>query len=177
MPHSGSNSSGGSASQLWRARLVLVRWLLLLFVLVPLTELYLLLLVGSLIGLWPTVLLTLSTGVLGGVLARHEGLKVWRQWQRCVRELTVPEAGVLDGALVLLGGALLITPGVLTDGVGLLLLLPWSRRQIATRVRVELERRVLVHGAHIAPVQFDQAWPSEHARSAVVETKGETVED
>ena len=82
-----------------------MRWLIVLFVVVPLAELYLLLLVGSLIGFWPTVGLTLVTGIVGGALAKHEGLRVWRAWRRSLSELKPPETGVIDGVLVLLGGA------------------------------------------------------------------------
>lgn len=116
----------------------------LLFVIVPLVELYLLLAVGSLVGFWPTVLLVLVTGMLGASLARREGFRVLRRWQEALARGEMPEEGVLGGLLVLVGGVLLITPGVLTDAVGLLLLLPPSRRWIGRW----LMRYVQAHSIH-----------------------------
>ena len=114
--------------------------LLLLFTLVPLVELYLLLYVGSLISFWPTVGIVVLTGILGGALARLEGLRVLRRWQRALAEHRVPEDGVSDGLLVLIGGVLLITPGILTDLSGLLLLLPPTRRWLSRQLRRRMER-------------------------------------
>jgi len=161
-----------------------VRWLLLLFIVVPLAELYLLLLVGRLIGFWPTVALTLVTGVAGGALAKHEGLRVWREWRRALEQMTPPEAGVVDGVLVLIGGALLITPGVLTDALGLVLLLPWSRTAVAARIRREVDRRlgimrVAQFGGGLGgpgPWSDGDAPPDGGSASPVIQTTGETVE-
>lgn len=119
-----------------------VRWLVVLVIVVPLTELFLLLQIDRLVGFWPTIGLTLVTGFLGGSLAKREGLKVWRSWSAAMSELRPPEQGVIDGLLVLLGGALLITPGVLTDITGFLLLIPPTRRLVAVRVRAVVDRKL-----------------------------------
>lgn len=119
-----------------------MRWLVVLVIVVPLTELFLLLQINRVVGFWPTIALTVVTGFVGGGLAKREGLKVWRSWSAAMRELRPPEQGVIDGVLVLLGGALLITPGVLTDLTGLLLLIPPTRRLIAVRVRAAVDRRL-----------------------------------
>jgi UPF0716 protein FxsA len=116
--------------------------LLVLFTVVPLAELSLLLLIDDLIGLWPTVAMVLTTGIVGAWLARMEGLRVLREWRRSLVRGKVPEEGVLGGVLVLVGGVLLITPGVLTDLAGLLLLIPPTRRFVANRVRAALARRL-----------------------------------
>lgn len=116
-------------------------WVVLLFVTVPLLELYLLLLVGRLIGFWPTVAVTLLTGVIGGTLAKREGLLVYRQWRRALDELRPPETGIIEGLLVLVGGALLLTPGVLTDIAGLLLMFRPTRRRLAARLRAAITAR------------------------------------
>ncbi len=120
----------------------MLRWILVLFVVVPLTELYLLLWLSSLIGFWPTVALVLVTGVLGGSFAKREGIKVWREWRAAMHELRPPEQGVIDGVLVLLGGVFLIAPGVLTDAAGVCLLIPATRKRIAARVRRAIDRRL-----------------------------------
>jgi UPF0716 protein FxsA len=118
------------------------KYLFLAFTVIPLVELYLLLLIGRHVGALPTVMLVLVTGLIGALLARKEGLRVVRRWQQSLARGRMPEEGILGGLLVLVGGVLLVTPGVLTDVVGFLLLLPPSRRWIARRVRRVLERRI-----------------------------------
>jgi UPF0716 protein FxsA len=108
-----------------------VRWLALAFLVVPLVELWLLLRVGDVIGFWPTVGLVVAMAVLGAWLAKREGLRVLQSWQRALAEFRVPEEGVTSGVLVLVGAVLLMTPGVLTDLVGIAFLVPASRRLIA----------------------------------------------
>jgi UPF0716 protein FxsA len=148
----------------------MLKWLFVLFVVVPLLELYLLLWIGSLIGFWPTVGITLVTGLVGGTLAKREGLKVWRDWRQALTELRPPEQGVVDGLLVLVGGVLLVTPGVLTDAVGLSLLLPWTRRRIAAQIRARIDQRIADGSIHVVDVPFASAAPSE-----VIETTGEAL--
>lgn len=109
--------------------------LFLLFTAVPLLELWLLIQVGQRIGPTPTIALVLLTGIVGAWLAKAEGFRVVRQWQRAIAEGRLPEDGILSGLLVLAGGLLLITPGVLTDVVGLALLVPPIRRRAAGWLR------------------------------------------
>ena len=84
--------------------------LFLLFVALPLLDLWVLLQLGRALGFWTTVALVLATGIVGASLARAEGLRVVRDWQRATAEGRLPEEGVLSGALVLAGGLLLVTP-------------------------------------------------------------------
>ena len=110
--------------------------LLALFVAVPLVELYLLLLVGRVIGALWTVLIVVLTGILGGFLARREGLAVLRRVGEKLDAGELPGGELLDGAIILVSGALLITPGMVTDLLGVLGLLPITRewlKQITTR--------------------------------------------
>lgn len=109
--------------------------LALLFIVVPLVELALLIQVGRAVGLLPTVLLVLATGVGGAALARREGLRTLAAIQGELARGALPGASLLDGAAILFGGALLLTPGILTDLVGLSLLLPATRRWLAGRMR------------------------------------------
>ncbi len=109
--------------------------LILLFTALPILELWLLLSIGDVIGFWPTVAIALGTAILGAALAKREGLKVLASWRGAMAVGRVPDEGLTGGLLVLLGAALLITPGVLTDVAGLLLLLPPVRRRIAAAVR------------------------------------------
>lgn len=115
--------------------------LLALFTLVPLAELGLLVWVGSRIGGWSTVGLVLLTGIAGAFLVRHAGRQVMGDWQRSLAEGTTPKDGVSRGALLLVGGALLLTPGVLTDVLGVLMLVPGPRDLMAKGLKSHMKRR------------------------------------
>jgi UPF0716 protein FxsA len=119
-----------------------MRWLVLAFIVFPFVELYLLLAIGHELGFWPTLGLTILSGVLGSVLARREGLRVISEWRSAVAELRPPEQGVLEGALVIGGAVLLITPGVLSDALGILLLLPPTRRLLVKPIRHLVMRKI-----------------------------------
>jgi len=106
-----------------------------LFVVVPLVELALLVQVGRAVGLGPTLLLVLATGAGGAWLARREGLRTLTAIQGDLAQGRLPGNALLDGAAILLGGAFLLTPGILTDLAGLSLLLPVTRRWVAGRLQ------------------------------------------
>lgn len=116
--------------------------LTLLFVVVPILELVLLIQIGRIVGLLPTLALVLTTGLAGAVLARAEGLRVLWAFRSEMASGRLPGQALLDGFSVLLGGAFLLTPGVLTDLAGLALLVPASRRWIQRRARASLERGI-----------------------------------
>lgn len=114
----------------------------LLFVIVPIIELMLLIQLGQWVGLGPTLALVVLTGVGGAMLARAEGVRVFFQFQKELAQGRLPGQAMLDGASVLIGGAFLLTPGVLTDFLGFSLLFPATRRWIQRRVRKRLESQV-----------------------------------
>jgi len=128
--------------------------LLLLFTLVPLLELFLLIEVGELIGFWATVALVVTTGALGAFLTRFEGLRVLGQVQAEFRVGRVPTDRLLDGLLILLAGAVLLTPGLITDAVGFFLLVPPGRRLIREAVTAAAVRKF---GSH-HPQVIDAEW-------------------
>ncbi len=113
--------------------------LFLLFVLVGFAELWVLIEVGGVIGAPATLLAVVVISLLGAALVRREGFKAWVRFRRAVDEGRLPGNEVVDGALLLLAGALLVTPGFLTDGVGLLLAFAPTRsglrRLLARRLR------------------------------------------
>jgi UPF0716 protein FxsA len=116
--------------------------LVLLFIAVPLAELYVILQVGEAIGAVWTILLLLADSVLGSVLLRSQGRAVWRRFNEALSAGRMPHREVQDGVLVIFGGALLITPGFITDVLGLMMLFPPTRaliRRVAMRV---ISRRV-----------------------------------
>ena len=116
--------------------------LALLFVVVPILELMLLIEMGQWVGIMPTLALVVATGIGGAALARAEGLRVVFQFQKELAQGKLPGQAMLDGASVLIGGAFLLTPGVLTDFVGFALLFPLTRRWIQRRVKARLEGQI-----------------------------------
>lgn len=112
--------------------------LFLAFLLVPLLELAVIIQVGEVIGAWWTILLLVADSVVGAVIVKREGAKAWRDFRIAIAERRWPGAEVVNGALVLFGGALLLTPGFVTDAVGLLCVLPPSRAAIARTLRTKI---------------------------------------
>jgi UPF0716 protein FxsA len=101
--------------------------LVALFIVVPLVELYVIIQVGQAIGVWWTIVLLLADSVLGGLLMRSQGRAAWRRFNEALGAGRVPAREVFDGVLVIFGGALLLTPGFVTDVAGALLLVPPTR--------------------------------------------------
>ena len=116
--------------------------LVLLFLVVPIAELYLIVQVAGGIGVPETILLLIAISVIGAWLAKREGLGVLRRMQLTVAQGRVPSGEIVDGALVLLAGALMITPGFLSDCLAIVLLLPPTR----ALVRGALLRRIRAGG-------------------------------
>ena len=116
--------------------------LFLLFVVVPIVELALLIQIGQMVGVLPTVMLVFLTGAAGAWLARTEGVRVLFRFQSELAGGQVPGQALFDGLCILVGGAFLLTPGVLTDLAGSALLLPPTRRWIQRRLKRSLERRI-----------------------------------
>lgn len=117
--------------------------LLVLFVVVPIVEIWVIVQVGEAIGVIPTLVLLLADAVLGTWLFRHEGRKAWTALREAIQARVVPAREVADGALVLLGGAFLITPGFVTDVLGVLCLLPPTRALIRRGLTGVVRARLL----------------------------------
>jgi len=118
--------------------------LALLFLLVPIAELYVIIQVGEAIGLGWTVVLLIADSVLGSLLLRAQGRAVWGRFNDTLAQGRVPHREVVDGVLVIFGGALLLTPGFLTDIVGVTFLLPPTRAVIRRFLMRRLGRRAQV---------------------------------
>lgn len=104
-----------------------MRIFLILFILIPAAEIGVLMFSGKTIGVIPTVLLIILTGIIGSYLAKTQGLATWRKVQEQLQYGKVPGNEIMDGACILIGGIMLLSPGFLTDIVGLLFLLPTTR--------------------------------------------------
>jgi UPF0716 protein FxsA len=131
--------------------------LLLLFVIVPIVEIFVIIQVGEAIGVWLTIALLIADSILGSMLMRSQGRSAWRRFNTAISEGRVPAREVLDGALVIFGGALLLTPGFVTDIFGALFLIPPTRavlrrvlvRRFAGRMIVSAPPRPAARGADV----------------------------
>ena len=117
-----------------------------LFIVVPIAELYVIIQVGQEIGALPTIAILLADSIIGSMLLRAQGRAAWRRFNEALGAGRVPAREVFDGALVIFGGAFLITPGFITDVIGVLLLLP-PTRAVIRRVLVRVFSRRFVVAA------------------------------
>lgn len=147
--------------------------LFLLFTVVPLVELYLLIAVGRVLGPIATIGLVLLTGAVGAWFARLEGARVIRRWQEAMSRQQMPKDGVIDGLLIFVGGLMLITPGILTDIAGLSMVMPPTRRLIATVVRTWFERQIAAGRVQV----YSPGYGGTPVRpQEVIDVEGEVVE-
>lgn len=117
--------------------------LMLMFVLVPILEIYLLIQVGGVIGVLPTIFLVVFTAVFGGLLLRWQGFATLERVRATLARGQVPALELLEGAMLLVGGALLLTPGFFTDAIGFVCLIPVLRRGV---IRWAIRRGVVIGG-------------------------------
>jgi UPF0716 protein FxsA len=118
--------------------------LVALFIVVPIVELYVIIQIGGLIGVWPTIALLLADAVLGSLLLRYQGRGAWRRFNLALAERRFPGREVADGLLIAIGGTLLLTPGFITDIVGLIFLVPPTRAIVRRLLRGVVARRFVV---------------------------------
>jgi UPF0716 protein FxsA len=115
--------------------------LALLFLVVPFVEIFVLIQVGQSIGTLPTIALLIVISLVGAWLVKHEGLSVLRSAQQQVRQGKVPSTELVDGVIILFAGALMLTPGFMTDVVGTALLVPPVRNTLRRAAGTQLARR------------------------------------
>ncbi len=124
---------------------------------VPLLELFLLVKLGTVIGIGATVVIVICTGVLGAWLARWQGLGVLRRLTEDLNQGRLPADALIDGLLILIAGAVLLTPGLITDALGFLLLVPQGRAVVRSRVAARFEKQT----ADGDPGVIDAEWYRE----------------
>ena len=112
--------------------------LLLLFVFLPMIELYLLIMLGARIGPMPTIGLIVLTGVIGATLARQQGLSTLAKIQNELKQGRAPTQELVEGAMIVVGGLVLLTPGILTDIFGFAMMVPCFRRSLAKQFKVRI---------------------------------------
>lgn len=120
--------------------------LLLLFITIPVIELILFIKIGSKIGLPSTLAIIILTGFLGAFLTKQQGLRTWRKFQATSASGQLPANEAVDGLLILIAGAVLLTPGFLTDVVGFLLLVPMVRAAIRSQITGKLKDKINIVG-------------------------------
>jgi UPF0716 protein FxsA len=127
--------------------------LVLLFIVVPIAELAVVIQVGQAIGVWWTIALLIADAILGSILMRQQGRAAWQRFNEALQVGRVPAREVLDGALIVFGGLLLLTPGFITDILGLLLLIPPSRAVVRKVLAARLTHRMVVSMTNANPRQ------------------------
>jgi UPF0716 protein FxsA len=128
--------------------------LFVLFIVVPIVELYVLIQIGQAIGILPTIALLILDSILGAALMRSQGRAAWRRFNQAIAEGRVPGREVIDGVLVIFGGALLLTPGFLSDFLGLFLLLPPTRAIVRSVLVKRFGARLVASAAHGAQTRI-----------------------
>ena len=145
------------------------------FVGVPLLEIFVLVQIGQVIGAWWTILLLILASVIGTWLVRREGGRAWQALTRALQTGRMPHRELADGALILIGGTLMLTPGFVTDAVGVLLILPVTR-PLARRVLAQaVARRLLASGPPQDRAGGDVRRPGPSDEGPVI--RGEVVDD
>lgn len=117
-----------------------------LLIAVPILELYVIVKVGGLIGIWPTLALLFGMSFLGVALLRHQGRGAWQRFNRAIAERRFPGREVADGLMITVGGVLLVIPGFITGAFGLLLLFPPTRAIARRLLQAYAARRLLFVG-------------------------------
>jgi UPF0716 protein FxsA len=129
--------------------------LVVIFIAVPIAEIYVIIQVGEAIGPWLTVLLLAADSVIGSLLLRSQGRRVWARFRETLQRGELPHREVVDGVLVIFGGAFLITPGFLTDIIGALLLVPPSRALFRRLLIRRLGKRIEFKTSRTRPASRD----------------------
>ncbi len=116
--------------------------LFLLFTLVPLAELTILIKIGSIFGVWHTIFVVIITGIMGAYLARNQGIRVMAELNTTFARGQMPTDPLIEGGLVLLSAAFLVTPGVLTDTIGFILVIPRTRKIVRDWLKKYLSKKM-----------------------------------
>jgi UPF0716 protein FxsA len=147
-------------------------WLLFVaFVVVPIVEIYVLIQVGQVIGPWWTILLLIADSILGTWLIKHQGGRAWQALRTALDSGRMPAKELADGALILIGGTLMLSPGFVTDAFGILLILPFTRPLFRRLLTGVVARRLVVLGT--GPGNATR--PEPRSQGTVIQ--GEVVDD
>ncbi|WP_426369287.1 FxsA family protein [Pseudocolwellia sp. HL-MZ7] len=169
------------------------RFLFLLFIIIPIIEITLLINIGEVIGAWPTIAIVITTAWLGAKNVRQQGLATMQSVQTKMAQGEMPSAEIVTGLMLMVAGVLLVTPGFVTDILGLLLLVPSVRKALGTSVQKHLHTRQgntfganahfhssdFSQGGNVYENEVDNSTVSTEKEPAILERKphqGETIE-
>jgi UPF0716 protein FxsA len=142
--------------------------LLIAFIALPILEIYVIIQVGQVIGAWWTIVLLVVDAIFGSWLIKHEGGRAWRDLRDALQSGRMPATELADGALILVGGTLMLAPGFVTDGFGILLILPFTRPVFRRLLAAVVARRITV-------LDVPRPGPRGPGQGPVV--RGEVVDD
>ncbi|EWH11257.1 FxsA cytoplasmic membrane protein [Catenovulum agarivorans DS-2] len=152
--------------------------LLFLFVVMPIVEIALLLHVGELIGGWTTFLIVIVTAIAGAHLVRAQGLAALSEIQHKTQQGVLPAESITEGLMILVAGVLLVTPGFITDAIGLCLTIPLTRKPLAKLIIREFGQQVVarskVYGTHQS---HQQQYPQDKPSGTVIEGEWQRKDD
>lgn len=131
-----------------------IQFVFLAFLIIPFVEIYLLLQISGIVGVFPTIALVVLTAIIGAGLLRQQGLATWQRFQDNLAKGTLPAYEMVEGPILLVGGALLLTPGFFTDIIGFACLIPPMRKKIAQYI---IEKRLVQAG--MPPQQQSKTQP------------------
>ncbi len=151
-------------------------WILALaFLVIPLVEIYVLIQVGQVIGAWWTILLLILDSLFGAWLIKHEGRRAWLALNSSFESGRMPTKELADGALILIGGTLMLTPGFVTDGFGILLILPFTRPFFRGVLNRFISRRVTTV-VGMDPRMMNGGMPGQASKSPGPGSNGSVVQ-
>lgn len=145
--------------------------LLLLFILIPVLELFLFLVIGQRIGIPMTLVIIVATAFLGAYLTKSQGLKALARYQESIAQGRLPHEAIVDSLLILIAGAMLLTPGFLTDSLGFALLVPSVRQVIRQILEASLRNRFSVVGRNMGA-----SAPRDNESARVITVEAEIVD-
>lgn len=151
-----------------RRRSVVPAVLFTMFVIMPIVEIYVIIQVGQVIGAWWTIVLLVVDSIFGAWLIKHEGGRAWRDLRDALNSGRMPATELADGALILVGGTLMLTPGFVTDAFGILLILPFTRPLFRRVLAAVVARRITV---------LDVGRPGPQSPGGGPVVRGEVVDD
>ena len=149
-----------------------LKTLLLIFILVPVVEFCIFMLLAKVISLWVTLSVIILTGIIGAYLSKKQGALAMRNFRTALGSGKMPHVEATDGILILIAGAVLLTPGFLTDAVGFALLLPPTRKVLRSVLSEKLKKHI-----HVATPNFGAQIDPQNAGSGMKQANGRVVEE
>ncbi len=151
-------------------------WLPVLFIAIPFTELMILLEVGARWGVMPTLALIITTALIGYNLFKRQGIKTWALVQTKLSQGELPSKEMAEGIIILMAGTLMITPGLMTDAIGLICLIPFTRKLVLALVMKRFRNKVKVYSSQSFQTHQSHTYHTSGRSDDHVADKGRTID-